>query len=232
MRRKLTLAIALLSLVAAARLAGEEDAMSAPVQDLVKMAKAGVDESVLIAYAQQSRARFDLSANAEERLRAAGLPQSVIEAMRRRDRELSGPSSVARGPVAEDELFRMRFGYIQYGGRIYPYSNGLPPALKSALESDTAVAQDISSYASLHSTSRAALWGGLSLIVGGSVYGMISTGNGWDSRSLDRGIFAGAIGAGLVSLIVSAITGDSAYLHLYNGLAQYNRDLLAQDSGR
>jgi hypothetical protein len=228
MRYKLTIVIVLLALVAAALAAADDDSLSAPARDIVKMAQAGVDESVLIAYAQKSQTPFGLTAKAIATLKAEGVSQEVLAAMQRRDQELANPVSVARGPVTEDQLFRLRFGFIHYGGKLYPVSDGLNPEIKRTLEADPAVQEELSSYARLRATSRATFWGGLALVLGGSAYGMLASDNDWGNRKVNGGIVVGALGTGLVSLIISGIAGDSAYVDLYNGLAQYNHDLLAQ----
>jgi hypothetical protein len=134
--------------------------------------------------------------------------------------------------LSADRLFRLRFGLIQYEGRLYPFRSGLAPEIKETLQADPAALPDISSFSRLQATSNATLWSGVALIIGGSLYGMIAADNSWGNDSLNGGIAAGAIGGGLISLIISGITGHSAYLDLYNGLSRYNKDLIAGNSGR
>jgi len=215
-----------------AQAAVDSEGLSMPALDIVKMTKAGIDESVLIAYIRTSRVPFGMSDAVRARLLTEGLSQTIMAEMARRDQELEMPTSSSTLSLSEDRFFRLRYGLIQYDGRLYPFRSGLPMEIKQTLQADPAALPDISSFSRLQATSNATLWSGFVLILGGSLYGMIASGNDWGNDSLNGGIAAGAIGGGLISLIISGITGHSAYLDLYNGLSRYNKDLIAGNSGR
>jgi hypothetical protein len=69
-------------------------------------------------------------------------------------------------------------------------------------------------------------------MLGGAVYGVATTDQGWSNADLNGGIVFGAIGAGLISAIIGGIVNHAAFINLYDGLDQYNRDLLAENSRR
>jgi len=234
MRIKLCLVAAFISIgiMAFAQSATDSEGLSAPAQNIVKMTKAGIDESVLIAYIQTSQVPFGVSATVRATLASEGLSQAVVAEMSKRDQELAKSISSSTASLSEEQLFRLRYGLLQYNGRLYPFRSGLPMEIKRTLEADPAALPDISSFSRLQATSNATLWSGIALILGGSLYGAIVSNNGWGNDALNGGIVAGAVGGGLISFIISGITEHSAYLDLYNGLDRYNRDLIAGNSGR
>jgi hypothetical protein len=234
MRRKTLLVVALLILgiFALAQDSASTGTLSPAAQELLKMARAGVGESVLLTYVRTSPTPFALSADDVLTLKAAGLPQSVIAEALSRNTNSESPASPAREGISQDQLFRIRFGYIFYQGEAYPYRNGLNPALQAVLRTDPVAQVDIHSFAKLQSASNVFSWGGLGLMLGGAVYGVATTDQGWSNADLNGGIVFGAIGAGLISAIIGGIVNHAAFINLYDGLDQYNRDLLAENSRR
>ncbi len=233
-RRKSWLVLGLLSLgiFAFGQAALPAGGLSPTAQDLVKMAQAGVGESIMLTYVRTSSAPISLSADDVVALKAAGVPQSVITEAMNRNAASRNPLPLSGTGVAEDQLFRMRFGYIFYQGKIYPYQGGLNPYLQKMLQTDPAAQVDIRSFNRLKTTSRIMGWGGLSLVLGGAIYGNVSMNEGWYDNNVNAGIAFGAIGAGLIMAMIDVITNQAAYFSLYNGLSQYNRDLIAQSAGR
>lgn|GEM_PF-3152777 len=232
MRRKAWIVVGLLMLggLAFAQESASGGTLSPAAQDLIRMARAGVEESVMSTYVRTRPTPFALSTDDVLALKAAGVPQSVIaEAL---GGKAGSPSLVepSGGGISQDQLFRLRFGYILYQGEAYSYRNGLSPTLQKVLQADPAVEVDLRDFARLQAGSRALSWAGLGLVIGGAVYGIATANQGWSSADLNGGIVYGAIGAGLVAAIISGITDHSALISLYDGLAQYNRDLIAQSS--
>jgi len=234
MRPKRLLVVGLLALgiFAFAQESASTGTLSPAAQELLKMARAGVDESVLLTYVRTSQAPFALSADDVLSLKAAGLPQSVIAEALSRNAKSEGQASPAQEGITQDQLFRIRFGYIFYQGEAYPYRNGLDPSLQAVLKTDPAAQVDIHSFVKLQNASHAFSWGGLGLMLGGAVYGVATTNQGWSNADLNGGIVFGAIGAGLISAIIGGIVNHAAFISLYDGLDQYNRDLLAENSRR
>jgi hypothetical protein len=234
LRHKPWLVVALLfaGISAFAQETASNRVLSPAVQDIVKMAQAGVDESVMLTYVRTSPTPFGISADDVLSLKMAGVPQSVITEILRRDAEPKDPTVFSGGIVTEDQLFRLHFGYLFYQGKVYSYQSGLSPNIQKVLQTDPAVQADIRSFSRLQSTSHVLTWTGLGLVLGGSVYGMVAASQDWGNVDLNAGIALGAIGTGIISAMISAITNHAAYLSLYNGLEQYNQDLIAQSSRR
>jgi hypothetical protein len=213
-------------------------ALSPAAQELVAMARAGVDESVLLTYVRTSSTPFGISAEDVVALQADGLPQRVISAALQRDSELrvasgsaaAGGAAAAGSPfstgaaVTENQLFRMRFGYIFYGGKAY---SGLDPYLWSVLWSDPTARVYLGSYDRQRKAGAILSWSGLGAILGGSVYGVVMGSQSSTNTNLNAGLAMGAVGAGLLSLLIGAVTQSESWRNLYNGMAQYNEDLIA-----
>ena len=178
MKIKLCLAAAFISIgiMAFAQAATDSDTLSAPEQDIVKMAKAGIDESVLVSYIRTRQAPFGLSAAVRARLMTEGLSQAIVAEMSRRDLELEKAIASSTGRIGEDQLFRLRYGLIQYGGRLYPIKSALDAGIKEPLQADPSALPDISSFSRLRAASSAALFTGAGLMLGGGVYGMMAAG--------------------------------------------------------
>jgi hypothetical protein len=234
MKIKLCLVTVFISIgvMAFAQAATDSEILSVPEQDIVKMTKAGIDESVLIDYIRTSRVPFGVSTAVRARLMTEGLSQTVVAEMTRRDQELGKSISTSTMSLSEDRLFRLRFGLIQYEGRLYPFRSGLSPEIKETLQADPSALPDISSFSRLQAISNATLWSGFALLLGGGLYGIMAADNGWGNEPINGGIVAGTACGGLISFLISGITGHVAYLDLYNGLGRYNRDLIAGNSGR
>ena len=79
-------------------------AASQAVQDVIKMARAGVDERILMAYVRTLPAPIALSADDVLALRAAGVADSVVAETRRPDTRGSD--------ITEDQLFRLYCGRL------------------------------------------------------------------------------------------------------------------------
>jgi len=230
---KIFVVVTLLSVAiyASAQVTARTDGLSPQAQDIAKMAQAGVDESILLSYVSADKMPFALTSADIETLKEIGVSQNVIVEMLRRDTELKAPTVSSARTVSEDQLFRMRGNLVEYEGRFYPLQWGLNPSIRSVLQADPVANNDILSFEHSQSTSRATFWGGLALMVGGPLYGTIASNNGVLNNAANSGIVMGAITCSLISWIISGVTNHTAYFSLYNGLEQYNKDLLAQ-SGR
>jgi hypothetical protein len=228
----LFLGLLFLGIVAFSQESGSGGALSPGARELIKMAQAGVGESVLLTYVRTSSTSFALTAQDVLSLKAAGVPQSVISEALSRNTAAPGPGLPGAAGISQDQLFRLHLGFIFYQGRVYSCQNGLTPALQKILLADPAARVDIHSFNNLKATSHVLSWSGLGLVLGGSIYGMVAPNQGWSNANLNGTIAFGAIGAGLISAMISGIMNHSAYISLYDGLAQYNQDLIAQSSRR
>jgi len=208
------------------------DGLSPQAQDIAKMAQAGVDESVLLSYVRADRMPFALTGADIETLKGLGVSPNVITEILRRDTELKASAVSATRRVSEDQLFRMRGNFVEYEGRFYPIQWGLNPSIRSVLDADPVANKDILAFEHSESASRATFWGGLALVIGGPLYGTIASNNGVLNPAVNSGVVMGSITCGLISWIISGVTNHAAYFSLYNGLDQYNRDLVAQSNGR
>lgn len=253
MYRKLSLLVALFfaGVLLFAQASGGGGTLSPAARQLVAMARAGVDESVLLTYVNTSATPFGITAEDVVALSSEGVPQSVIAAALRRDAELRGASGVAGAGVAaggaaavsggaaaggaaspfsagsaltESQLFRMRFGYIFYGGKVY---TGLDPYLAGVLSSDPTARGYLGSYDRQRKAGAILSWSGLGAILGGSVYGVVMGSQSSTNTNLNAGIAIGAVGAGVLSLMIGAFTQSESWRSLYNSMAQYNEDLIA-----
>ena len=191
------------------------------------MARAGVSESVLLTYVRTSSTPFGISARDVMTLKDDGVPQSVITEALQRDAQLRSSVFSGGGAVTESQLFRMRFGYIFYGGKLYSLVGGLSPDLRSVLATDPATSGFIRSYSHQRTASGILSWGGLAFVLGGSIYGIVAASQESTNTDLNAGITMGVVGTGVLSLIIGAFTHVGAYQSLYDGLAQYNEDLIA-----
>ncbi|MDA8427479.1 MAG: hypothetical protein M0Z80_15240 [Treponema sp.] len=229
--------------------------LSPAARGLADMARGGVAESVMLAFVRTSRAPFSITAKDVVELSSEGVPQSVIAAALQRDAELgavagaSGGVTAAGGgaasgaatgaaasgaaspfsagsAVTENQLFRMRFGYIFYGGKVYSDSS-LDPYLRGVLWSDPSSRAYLGSYDRQRRAGAILSWSGLGAILGGSVYGVVMGSQSSTNSNLNVGIAMGAVGAGVLSLMIGAITQSESWRNLYNGMAQYNEDLIA-----
>ena len=72
-----------------------------PVAEILKLARAGVDENILLAFAQNSTAAFNLSADAIVYFNDIGIPASVLSAMLQRDQALKNLASATPIPAPE-----------------------------------------------------------------------------------------------------------------------------------
>jgi hypothetical protein len=234
MNRKLLWIVTFLSLAicAWAQAITKADGLSPQAQDIAKMAQAGVDESVLLTYIKANKGPFALTSNDIETLKALGVSSNVVAEMLRRDTELKAPAVSPARAVTEDQLFRMRGGLVEYGGRLYPIQSDLDPSIRSALQADPLANRDILAFEHGETASRATFWGGFALVFGGPLYGAIASNNGVLNDTANSDIVIGAISCGLISWLISSFTNHAAYFSLYNGLGQYNRDLIAQSNGR
>jgi len=200
-------------------------------QKILQLSKAGVDDSVVVSFIQSSPEPFRLSTSDIVTLRGAGVSQVVVLEAMRRDAAL-GVGVARTRTVTESDLFRLIYGRLYYHGKVESVAYGLSPDARSLLLSDATAAPDIEVFASLQGTSGVLSWGGLALILGGAIYGGVASAQPGTSPAVNSGITLGAIGSGVVMGLIGAITGQSAYQHLYNGLAQYNRDYIATNSAR
>src|SRR2546421_1273531 len=79
--------------------------LSEPVSEVIKLAAAGIKETVLLAYVERSESTFDLEADEIIHLNDLGVPAAVVSAMLKRDtvlRNIEGAgtaASIATGPV-------------------------------------------------------------------------------------------------------------------------------------
>jgi len=236
--RKLSLVVALFfaGVLLFAQASGGGGTLSPAARQLVAMAHAGVDESVLLTYVKTSATPFGITAEDVVALSSEGVPQSVIAAALRRDAELRAASGAAGAGAAavspfsagsaltESRLFRMRFGYIFYGGKVY---SSLDPYLKGVLWSDPAARPYLGSYDRQRKAGAIFSWSGLGAVLGGSVYGVAMGSQSSTNTNLNAGIAMGAVGAGVLSLMIGAITQSESWRSLYDGMAQYNEDLIA-----
>ena len=200
-------------------------------QKILQLSKAGVDESVVVSFIQSSSEPFRLSTSDIVALRGAGVSQGVVLEVMRRDAAL-GVGVVRAKTVTESDLFRLLYGRLYYHGKVEYVGYGLSSDARSTLLSDPTAAPDIEAFTSQQGTSGVLSWGGLGLILGGAIYGGIASAQSYNTPGVNSAITLGAIGGGLVMSLVGAITAQSAYQHLYNGLAQYNRDYIATNSSR
>lgn len=206
--------------------------MSSVAQGIIKMAQAGVDESVMETYVRTSPIPFGLSAEDIVNLKAAGVSQNVIAEALHRDSSSQSTSFSAKGEITEDQLFRLYFGRIFYDGKAYSFQNGLDPTLQGVLNADPATQSEIQSFSRLLSTSRVLLWSGTGLILGGGIYSLVTASLASTYTGTEAGITFGAIGVGALTLMIGGITNQAAYQRLYNGLYLYNQDLITQNAKR
>lgn len=207
-------------------------ALSAPAQSILKMFQAGVDEPVILTYIQTESQPFALSGSEVENLKALGLSTKVLSAMIAKDAQLHPALLSSASAVPEAQLFRLHGQLIAYDNKLFPAQSQLDPAIDAVLKSDAAAYKDILNFKTGEGTSKAMFWGGLALVVGGPVYGAIAEGSGLLNDQANASIVAGSLGLGLVSWIVSGLVLHASYLDLYNGLSQYNSDLIHGGIGR
>jgi hypothetical protein len=81
-----------------------------PVAEVLKLANAGVDESVMLAFVAHSPSTFNLSAEAILYLNEVGVPGAVVHAMTRRDQALRALASARRIEVIYQGFYRIAEG--------------------------------------------------------------------------------------------------------------------------
>ena len=206
--------------------------LSPAAQKLIQLQKAGVDEPTLLAYVQNSPTGFDLTADGVLALKAGGVPSTVISAALKRE----PATQVTQVPAATDkveewDLFRLAYGRIYYKSKVYFLQDGLDPFLQQTILSDPATHSYMKDYQDLRNTSGILTWGGLGLLVGGAVCGAVTSAQS-DQQGWATGISLGAMGAGLVMTIVGTFTDRASFQTLFNGMTQYNQDLVLGQTRR
>ena len=105
----------MLALSAAATLAGQDSGATLDNEAIVRRVMEGVPEAaVLEAIASAPRVAFDLDPEVVRELRAVGIPEKVLDAMRKRQAQERGPSSPPRAPTPQGRA-EIRFARAEPG---------------------------------------------------------------------------------------------------------------------
>ncbi len=201
--------------------------LSPSAQKITQLLAAGVDESVVLTYIR-TWSEPPVTADDLVMLKAAGVSGTLLQAA-----SSSGARSryTTGAPVSEAQLYRLFLGTVYHEGGAYEASNGLPNSMKLELESDSQVLPYIRGFSSQNDTARLYNWSGLGLVVGGLLYSGISYSVSPENATLNNTIGFSAVGIGVLSSIIGNVLEAGAFQKLYDGLYQYNRDLLDRASG-
>jgi hypothetical protein len=199
-------------------------------QKIIQLSKAGVEESVILAYIQTQAQPLDVTTDDFGFMKTAGVSPSVLTAIVNHDSR-SGRAAPSAVPLTEAQLYRLYAGTVYHEGLTYNVNGGLPGNLKLELESDLKARPYIQSFVDQNGSSQIFNWSGLGLLVGGILYAGISDATTPSNSSLNNTIGLSSVGAGVLSLIVGSVLNATAYQNLYDGLYRYNRDLIVSASG-
>lgn len=210
--------------------AGDAAVPSPGAQKIIQLSQAGIEDSVIVAFVQSQTTPLNLTPEDFGVLKAKGVSPAVMSAIVAHDGRLAAPVAASR-PLTESSLYRLYSGVVYHDGLTYFSGAGLPNSMKQDLESDPYARPFIVSYEAQNGTSQTLLWSGFGLLVGGLLYSGISDAVNPSSAALNNTIGVSSLGVGVLSLLASNIFSAVSYKSLYDGLYQYNRDLINHASG-
>ena len=195
-------------------------------QKIIQLSKAGVEDSVILTYVQTQTVPLAMTNEDFGFLKAAGISPVLLTAIAQHDSQLQRSFAP---PLTEAQLYRLFGGVVYHEGLASYVGGGLPNSMKQELESDPQARPYIQSFNGQNGSSQVFAWTGFGLLVGGLVYSGIADAVNPSNTNLNNAIGFSAVGTGVLSLIVGNVMNAIAYKSLYDGLYQYNRDLVNRD---